>query len=100
MSDLSKPMTQLQAYILMVLLVLMTLTFLWHRTTNVTASQHSLKVSCQTQYLAAVYAMYEPKVRLWTEYLTAGRTPTEVLELPQCRDNNPPVQNIETKEPK
>lgn len=52
---------------------------------DITASQHSLRTSCETQYLAAVYAMRDPSVKPWTDYLTGGRSPNQVLELPQCK---------------
>lgn len=83
---MDKPMTQMQANILMGTLVIMTLVFFWSRMADITASQHSLKTSCETQYLAAVYAMHSPNVKPWTDYLTAGRTPNQVLALPQCQN--------------
>jgi hypothetical protein len=85
MNDIDKPMTKKQAYVLMVLLVIMTLVFFWSRMADIMASQHSLRTSCQLQYLAAVYAMHESHVSPWTDYLTSGRAPNEVLELPQCK---------------
>lgn len=95
LSKLSEPMTQWQAYILMGLIMIAVLTFFWARSTNVMASTAALRTSCQTEYLAGVYAMHDPSVKPWTDYLTGGRTPHETLQRPQCKKALNYMDNLE-----